>query len=205
MASAIAALAALWLAMLLGGTGPLDHQLLHTLYSADTPAMRGGVMFVTNLGQWQVLVTATALGLAWLLYRRQVRAALLLLAITLAGRSLADLEKLAIGRHRPVDEAHLVVVKDLSFPSAHAANTMIVFLSLALLAAPPRYRRLAVPLALIGTLAVGLTRPMLGVHWPSDVVGGWAFGAAWVLLTGALAQRFGPAQNAGVNSDGRGQ
>jgi membrane-associated phospholipid phosphatase len=191
--------------MLLTGTGPLDHQLLHALYSADTPAFRGAVMFVTNLGQWQVLVTVTLIGAGWLLYRRQGRVALLLLAITLVGRLLADLQKLGVGRHRPEDEVHRVTVRDLSFPSAHAANTMIVFLSLALLVAPRRYRTLAVPIALVGTAVVGTTRPMLGVHWPSDVVGGWAFAAAWVLLMVALAERLGEAQTSSINSQGRGQ
>ena len=191
--------------MLLGGTGPLDHQLLHALYSADRPDVRSAVIFITNLGQWAVLVTLTLIGALWLLYRRQGRVALLLLAITLVGRLLVDLQKVGVGRHRPVDEVHLVTVRDLSFPSAHAANTMIVFLSLALLVAPRRYRYLAVPLALIATGLVGITRPMLGVHWPSDIVGGWAFGAAWVLLMVALAERLGQAQSASSNSQGRGQ
>ena len=205
LAGAVAALAALWLAMMLAGTGPFDHQLLHALYSVDTPAFRGAVILVTNLGQWLVLVPLTLIGVGWLLYRGKARPALLLLAITLIGRLLADLQKLAIGRHRPEDEAHLVTVRDLSFPSAHAANTMVVFLSLALLVAPRRYRYLAVAIALAATAAVGITRPMLGVHWPSDVVGGWAFGAAWVLMMVALAERLGEAHSASSNSHGRGQ
>jgi membrane-associated phospholipid phosphatase len=191
--------------MLLGGTGPLDHQLLHALYSADTPTVRGAVMFVTNLGNWSVLVTLTLVGAGWLLYRGKARSALLLLAITLVGRLLVDLQKVGIGRLRPDDQVHRVPVSDLSFPSGHAGNTMIVFLSLALLVAPRRYRYLAVPIALIGTAAVGITRPMLGVHWPSDVVGGWAFGAAWVLLLLGLADRHGQAHTTGPDQQGRRQ
>ena len=189
--------------MLLGGTGSLDHQLLHALYSADTLSVRGLVILVTNLGQWGVLVTLTLIGAGWLLFRRKARSALFLLVITLAGRVLVDFQKLVIGRHRPEDQVHLVTVRDLSFPSGHAANTMIVFLSLALLVAP-RYRYLAVPIALFATAAVGITRPMLGVHWPSDVVGGWAFGAAWVLLMLGLAERQGQAETA-RDHNGRGQ
>jgi undecaprenyl-diphosphatase len=191
--------------MLLGGTGPLDHQLLHALYSADTASVRGAVIVATNLGNWAVLVTLTLIGAGWLLYQRKARVALLLVAITLAGRFLVDLQKVGIGRLRPADEVHLVNVSDLSFPSGHAANTMIVFLSLALLVAPRRYRYLAVPIALIGTAAVGMTRPMLGVHWPSDVVGGWAFGAAWVLLMVGLAERLGQAHTTGSDQQGRRQ
>lgn len=191
--------------MLLGGTSPLDHQVLGALYAADTPAVRGAVLFVTNLGNWLVLVILTLSGATWLLYRRRARVALLLVAITLAGRFLVDFQKLGIGRHRPQDQVHLVPVQDLSFPSGHASNTMIVFLSVALLVAPRRYRYLAVAVALLGTAAVGITRPMLGVHWPSDVVGGWAFGAAWVVLMLALADRLRQADSARTNSQGRGQ
>ncbi len=56
--------------------------------------------------------------------------------------------------------------------------------------ARPRMRRAAVAAALVVTFVVGISRPMLGVHWPSDVVGGWSFGAAWVLAMIALAERW---------------
>ena len=179
--------------MLLWGAGPLDRQLLHALYAADCPAVRDAVIVVTRLGNGSVLLTLTLVGTAWLIYPRKVRAALLLLAITLVGRLLIDLQKLGIGRLRPQSEIHRVAVGDLSFPSGHAGNSMIVFLSLALLVAPRQFRKLAVAAAFVGTAAVGITRPMLGVHWPSDVLGGWAFGAAWVLLMLGLAEQLGSA------------
>jgi membrane-associated phospholipid phosphatase len=197
----VAALAALWLAMMLTGTGALDHRLLHALYAMDRPALRAGVIAVTNLGEPWVMVALALVGVAGLLVSRRPRSALLLLAITLVGRGLVELQKLGIGRLRPEDQVHLVPVKSLSFPSGHAANSMIFFLSLALLAPGPRWRRLAVPLALAASAAVGLTRPMLGVHWPSDVIGGWAFGAAWVLAMLGLADRLGGAQD-GVEDKG---
>jgi undecaprenyl-diphosphatase len=186
----VGALALLWLAMMVGGTGTLDHRLLAALYAADRPELRGAVIAITNIGNWWVLVALTLLGAVWLLYQRKSRSALFLLAITLAGRLLVDLQKAGFGRLRPADQVHLVPTDTLSFPSGHAGNTMIVFLSLALLAAPQRWRHFAVLAALTGTAVIGITRPMLGVHWPSDVVGGWAFGAAWVLLTSRLAERF---------------
>ena len=67
---------------------------------------------------------------------------------------------------------------------------MILLLAFTIIAVPEHQRRWAVAIALILSFCVGMTRPMLGVHWPSDVVGGWAFGAVWVLVMVALAERW---------------
>ena len=175
-------LAALWLAMMLGGTGPADRSLLELLFSGDRPALRSVAVAVTAFGNAQVLVPVTVIAALWLLYGRRTRTTLLLLATVFIGRALVELQKWGIGRLRPEDRAHLVPVHSLSFPSGHAANSMILFLAAALLVAPKQHRRAAVLAALAGTFALGITRPMLGVHWPSDVIGGWAFGALWVLV-----------------------
>jgi len=82
-----------------------------------------------------------------------------------------------------------VVEKTNSFPSGHSAGSMIFFLTLALLLFHRgRWRHLAVAAAVAASLLVGISRVMLGVHWPSDVVGGWAFGALWVLFSLRMAE-----------------
>ena len=78
----------------------------------------------------------------------------------------------------------------MSFPSGHAANSMITFLALALILAPARYRAAAIAAATAASVLIGSTRPLLGVHWPSDVVGGWAFGIAWVVIGVELSRRW---------------
>jgi undecaprenyl-diphosphatase len=67
---------------------------------------------------------------------------------------------------------------------------MAGWLAIALLAASPRLRRPAIALALAIAFVTGVCRLVLQVHWPSDVAGGWAFGAAWTLL---LVRLFGTA------------
>ena len=190
-AAGVSGLAVLWLAMMTGGTGPLDRAVLRALYSANHPAIERIALFLTWLGDWPVLLPLTLIAVAFLVARRHARAALLLLATTLLGRGLVEAQKYGIHRLRPDDIEQLVPVKTPSFPSAHAANSMIFFLSIALLAVPERHRKIAVAIALLTSFAVGLTRPMLGVHWPTDVIGGWSFGAAWVLTMLYLSRRLG--------------
>jgi membrane-associated phospholipid phosphatase len=187
-----ALLAATWLATMLTGTGPLDHALLAAVYAGHRPALRTAAVLVTLFGEWQVLIPVCVAAAAWLVYRGRHRSAVLLLSITLVGRILVELQKWSIHRLRPEDQVHLVPVKSLSFPSAHAANSMMAFLAIAVIVVAPPWRTVAIIVALLASLVVGLSRSMLGVHWPSDVVGGWAFGAAWVLVVLSLAGRVGP-------------
>ena len=191
-ALAIAALAALWLAMLLFGTGPLDRQVYELLYAGHRPALLAFARAVTFLGEPTVLIGAGFLVAGWLWWRKKARLALALLLVVLIGRGLSEAQKYWIARVRPEVEPHLVVVKTSSFPSGHATSSMIFYLTLALalaLTAGTRWHRLAAAGAVVLSLVIGTSRVMLGVHWPSDVIGGWAFGMLWVLLTLRLAER----------------
>jgi undecaprenyl-diphosphatase len=197
---AIVALAAVWLAMLLFGTGPLDRSIYEALYAGGHPALIAIARFFTALGEPTVLIAAGVVCLLVLWYFGRGRLGLILLAIAMLGRGLSEAQKYWIARARPGIEPHLVVVKTQSFPSGHANSSMIFYLTLALaLAGRTRWARPAAALAILMSLCVGLSRVMLGVHWPSDVIGGWSFGLLWVLLTLRPAERlFGalPKENA---------
>ena len=80
-------------------------------------------------------------------------------AIVLGGRLMVEILKQSIGRPRPDLELHAVTVHSLSFPSGHAANSMIAFVAIALFCAPERRREAAVTLAIAASLVVGATRP----------------------------------------------
>ena len=67
---------------------------------------------------------------------------------------------------------------------------MITFLALALVVTPAKYRSAAITAAIAASVLIGSTRPLLGVHWPSDVIGGWAFGIAWVVALVELSRRW---------------
>lgn len=171
----------------LGGlTYPLDVAAIQASgpWRAAHPQATNAIILYTHLGSGVALLAMTALGAFWLLLRRQRARAAALLAAVLGGRLGIEVIKLFVDRARPSLETHPVVVHSQSFPSGHAGNSMITFLALALFVAPPRWRPLAVATAVIGALAMGATRPMLGVHWPSDVLAGWVYGVAVVLMAG---------------------
>jgi membrane-associated phospholipid phosphatase len=159
----VAILAALWLAMLLLG-GPASGADAMLLRAFRHPGLVPAARRLTLLGNWDVLLPLTLVAAALLFFLASRRAALLYLVLILVGRLLVEGEKIA-------------------YPSGHAAYSMMAWLGLALLATRTTRRRgAAVALALALAFLVGSSRLVLAVHWPSDVIGGWAFGAAWTLL-----------------------
>jgi len=191
LVAAVIALAAIWLAALLWGRGPLDRSVYETLYAGHRPAMIAVARALTALGEPTVLIGAGVATALWLWHAGHRHLPFVLIAITMLGRGLSEAQKYWVGRARPDIEAHLVVVKTQSFPSGHATSSMIFYMVMALTpTAGTRLHRLAAAAAFLLSLLIGLSRVMLGVHWPSDVIGGWAFGLLWVLLTLRIAQRF---------------
>jgi membrane-associated phospholipid phosphatase len=176
-------LAAVWSLVLATGTGWVDRWILLEANLSGHPQLRSVATAVTQFGGWVLLTALTAGAAAILVLRRRYQDAALAIAAILAGRLLVELQKLAIERTRPDAMFRLVDVDSFSFPSGHAANSMITYLTLAIvLASAGKWRRYALATAFLLSLVVGLTRIMLGVHWPTDVVAGWAFGLLWVVL-----------------------
>lgn len=184
----LAALALVWAAMLALGGGAVDRALLMSVQAGAHPGVAAAARWLTRAGGGGLLLPLAALATLWLALRRRTGDALLLAATTLSARLLVAAQKAITARARPEPRLHLVDVTSASFPSAHAANSAATLLCLALLV-PRRTRPVAVGVALALAFAIGLSRLVLGVHWPSDVVGGWAFGAFWALACLTLARR----------------
>jgi undecaprenyl-diphosphatase len=126
----------------------------------------------------------------WLLLRRSPGQALLLALTVLIERFLVDACKGWFGRPRPQFDLHWLP-HSLAFPSGHSANSMTAYLATALILAPPAHRRPWAIGVLILSLFIGLSRVYLGVHWPSDVIGGWALGLLAVGAALAVGERSG--------------
>ena len=179
--------------MLVLGTGSLDRELLLGLYAGQRPWLATIAEGITHLGDWWTVVTVTVAGALWLLYKGARWSALTLVIATFTGRALVILQKEYFDRLRPEEHLRMVDVSYQSFPSGHAANSTIAYLALALLLFDdPKRRRVAAAAAIGLALLIGISRPMLGVHWPSDVVAGWSFGLLWVALVFAIMERWKP-------------
>jgi len=151
---------------------------------------------VTALGGFSVLTLVVVAGVALLwLHRRRIQAVVFTVAV-LAGQALAETTKHLVGRDRPDLVPHLDQVYSSSFPSGHSAMSPIVYFTLAgILAAGEANRgakRLLLGLAAALVLAIGASRVYLGVHWPTDVLGGWAMGTAVALLATLVLHRLAP-------------
>jgi membrane-associated phospholipid phosphatase len=127
--------------------------------------------------------------LVWLVWRRAWwTAGWVVTAIVLVG-PLTTLLKNYFGRIRPGFEQGGARYESLSYPSGHASG-IATLVTVALILAWPllsvRARRWALLAGVALVLLVGATRMWLGVHYLSDVVGGWSLGIAWTLLTAVL-------------------
>ena len=155
---------------------------------ANAPGLTLSAIAITQAGS-AFSTVGGGLGVAvWLAWRDQRWIAAVLGATVVGERLVVDGLKLLIDRTRPTFDLHPVATHSSSFPSGHAGNGMAVLLSIALIAVPRAHRIPAVITALLASLLVGMTRPYLGVHWPSDVVGGWALGAGIAIIAWSIAE-----------------
>jgi undecaprenyl-diphosphatase len=140
----------------------------------------------TALGSVAVLATLTLGITGFLLLVRKRRVAWMILSMVVGGWLTSTFLKWGYARPRPDLVPHGTMVYTQSFPSGHAMLSAVVYLTLGALLAraykDPRVKVYLVSIAGALTIIVGISRIYLGVHWPSDVLAGWAAGAGWALL-----------------------
>lgn len=186
-AAALIGFAHLAESVLEGETILVDHEILLWIESIATPPLDIAALEVTSLGSPVVVATLVLVAGAFLWLTRHRAHALLLWVGAAGGVVLAQALKLAFGRPRPrVVEWRVDHVGSYSFPSGHAMASMIIYATLAYvildLDPPAPVKRLTVALAAAIITLVGLSRVYLGVHYPTDILAGYAVGFAWATL-----------------------
>lgn len=164
-------------------THQLDLSILLSLHEIHRPWLDTVMLGLTFLGEpWLLTIASLVVGV-WLLWRQQ-RSEAMTLAIAAVGATGLNLWlKTLFGRARPELWERIVDVRYYSFPSGHAMLSMVVYGLLGyLLATYLRNWRLSiVSLTIALILSIGFSRLYFGVHWPTDIIAGYAAGFVWLI------------------------
>lgn len=173
-----------------GDTGAFDRGVLTALRVPGHPHDPIGphwlvtmAMDITALGSLSVLGLIVLLVAGLFASLKRFRQAAVLLIAAGGGLALSGWLKDWFDRPRPAEVYRVVEAVNPSFPSGHAMLSAVAYLTLGALAArffeQQRIKTYVMATAVLLTLTIGLTRVYLGVHWSTDVLGGWSIGAAW--------------------------
>ena len=165
-----------------------DAAILRWLEGQRSSFWTSAMVAITRLGTGPVTLTLTTVCCMWLLVRKQGLDAAFLATANFGGAIVNAAAKAIFVRQRPpVEVVHSIMEsQSFSFPSGHAMGAMVFYASICIVGLRldrPWLRGLVLALALVMIPTTGFTRLYLGVHYPSDVVAGWALGAAWVSLS----------------------
>ncbi|XGV95117.1 MAG: phosphatase PAP2 family protein [Leptolyngbya sp. BL-A-14] len=164
-------------------TQSIDTRILLAIRQWHTPLLDRVLVVVTNIGNPSVLLVASLLLAAFLLWRKQ-RAETVTLTIAAVGAlGLNTLLKGLFARSRPELWQRTVTVNFYSFPSGHAMMSLVVFGIIGYLLAVhfPRKRVAIATGTVLLVCAIGFSRLYFGVHWPTDIVAGYAAGTVWLM------------------------
>lgn len=154
----------------------------------DRPGAIGVLEAVSWIGRPPLLALWVVLTAVWCWRSGRHRLAVFVVATSLGGGIVDSLVKLAVDRPRPLVDHPVSEAFGKSFPSGHAMSSTITYGAILLVLLPvlaPRLRRVAIGATVLVVLAVGTSRLLLGVHFLTDVIGGYLLGLAW--LAGAAA------------------
>ena len=158
-------------------------QWLHTRL-VDNAFAHSVLNVVSFTGKPIFLTFAIGLPALWLLRRGARKLIVFLLVVSIGGGIVDTIVKVAVGRPRPQFDEPVASAFGNSFPSGHSMSSLVCYGALLLVffpLIPARWRRAALALTSLWILAIGFSRLALGVHFISDVLGGYVLGAAWLM------------------------
>lgn len=184
-----------------GDTLAFDTRILQALRSSADPSrpigpawMAGALEDLTALGGPTVLILVILSVVGFLVLQTRYRTALFVAAVAITGELVNAAMKYGFNRPRPSVVPHLRAVFSSSFPSGHAMESAIVYLTLGAILMRVAERRVTklyiLGIAMLLTFLVGVSRVYLGVHYPTDVIAGWIIGFVWASICWLVTQRF---------------
>lgn len=168
------------------GLASIDPPVWQWMIDHRTPALTSVAIFVTNIGSTVSMTVIASLTILYLLIKRRWGDAVLVGVVAAGAGLLVRFGKATVGRERPPVEFRLVTETNESFPSGHALASAAIIGVVLVVLVPGIKSRAARVWVIVGAglfvLAIGLSRVYLGVHWATDVIGGWVTGLAWLAL-----------------------
>lgn len=167
-----------------------DRTLFHLIRRYETPAINQVMTDLTALGSVSVITTLFLILVSVLVSYRDWKGITYLSTVLLGAAIIPHQLKNYFARPRPDLTNHLVQVHDMSFPSGHSFGATCLYLALAYYSG--KYARTWAEecyfylLGFLVIMLVGLSRIYLGVHYPTDVLGGITSGAAWGFIVSAF-------------------
>ncbi|MBD1845276.1 phosphatase PAP2 family protein [Cyanobacteria bacterium FACHB-63] len=164
-------------------TRAFDVSVLLAIHQLQTPWLTPIMLFVTDIGDPTVLVIVAVIMSFVLLVRHQRSQAMTVAICGFGALGLNLLLKRLFERSRPELWSRVVEVKFYSFPSGHAMLSIVMYGLLGYLLANhyQKYRNLIILLMSLLIALIGFSRMYFGVHWPTDIIAGYAAGFVWLM------------------------
>lgn len=174
-----------------GGTIPFDESVRHWVYDKRSPLLNALFIPVTYTGNWQTITILAAVLLAVPSTRKKIGLPFGLISIS--STVIYKLVKGFFQRPRPELEVRLIPQGGYSFPSGHSMNCIVCFGLLIYLIRRycPNKKAADILSVFLGILIIGIgtSRVYVGVHFPTDVLGGWSLGLAFLLTSVIMLEK----------------
>jgi membrane-associated phospholipid phosphatase len=161
-----------------------DTTVLLWIHQWANPGLDAVMLKITALGNPEFVVPLVVLIVGWLWWKHR-RLEAKMVAIACLGASILNQElKLFFAKPRPELWTRLITENTFSFPSGHALGSLVLYGLLAYILAVqfPKFSRWIYCGAVGFITAIGLSRLYLGVHWPTDILAGYAVGFLWLMI-----------------------
>lgn len=169
-----------------------DYQILTFIYSLRSPELTKVMIFITNLGAKYMIIISILLTILWI-WEKHRREALTFVIILVMGIFINISLKGMIQRPRPTISP-LVLETSYSFPSGHAMNSSVFYLAISFyfyhFTRKKRLSLVVTAILILLIILIGFSRVYLGVHYPSDVVGGYVVGTWWLITAILIGKSF---------------
>lgn len=166
-----------------------DITWLETLHRSATPIWDKFMLVMTNIGDVKILSGLVAFGLLALWFNGKTRDMIFLITALFGAAAINIVLKLEFHRARPHLWNWLTPENGFGFPSGHTMGSVAVASALIVLAWNTRWRYAVLISGTVFAVLVSLSRVYLGVHYPSDVLAGWAVSITWVTLVTLTLRR----------------